>query len=185
MSTAMRLNRRINPPDRRISGASPELFLKGINMERRDFITTIGAASAALFGMMQSARAEDKAGSGHEGHHAAAQEHVHPAKYKALTDAAAKCVVDGENNLRHCFEMVAMKDTTMAECIKLTHDTIAACRALESLAAVNSPFTPAMAKVVEQVCSACKKECDKFLQFAECKAMAESCDACSEQCRKA
>lgn len=151
-------------------------------MQRRDVFTAIGSLSAVLFSWSKGALAEESVTSPHTGH--TASDHHHPAQFQALSEAAAKCVLDGENNLRHCYEMVAMKDISMAECIKLTHDTIAACRALESLAAVNSPFTRRIAKVVEQVCLACKKECDKFLQFAECKAMAESCGACSEQCRK-
>ena len=93
-------------------------------------------------------------------------------------------MLDGENNVRHCLAMVAMNDTSMAECLKLTNETIAACRALESLSAVNSQFTPALAKIVDQICIACKKECDKFLQYEECKAMSKSCQKCADECRK-
>lgn len=152
-------------------------------MQRRDFITAAGSLSAVLFSWSKGALAEESVPPHHAGH--AASDHHHPAQFQALSEAAAKCVLDGENNLRHCYEMVAMKDTSMAQCIKLTHDTIAACRALEALAAVNSPFTQALAKVVDQICSACKKECDKFLQFAECKAMADSCEKCANECKKA
>ena len=45
---------------------------------------------------------------------------------------------------------------------------MAACGALETLASVNSPFTPAFAKTVADVCMACKKECDKYPQIVEC-----------------
>jgi Cys-rich four helix bundle protein (predicted Tat secretion target) len=142
-------------------------------MERREFISTLGAAATVL--TASSAFAEDAAT------HA---NHSHPLKYKALAESASKCVLDGNNNLRHCYGMVSMNDTSMAECIKLTHDTIAACSALESLAAVNSPSTPAMAKVVEAICLACKKECDKFPQYSECVAMGASCKTCAEECHK-
>ena len=145
-------------------------------MNRRDLMSTAGAASATLLATAMMAHAEEKNASEHA--------HHHPAKYKALSETAAKCVLDGENNVRHCIAMVAMKDTSMAECLKLTFDTIAACRALESLAATNSPFTGPMAKVVDEVCMACKKECDKFLQYEECRAMSESCNACAVECRK-
>ncbi len=152
-------------------------------MNRRDLISTAGAASATLLATAVVARAEDKASGDHD-HQVAGHEHHHPAKYKALSETAAKCVLDGENNMRHCLAMVAMKDTSMAECLKLTYDTIAACRALEALAAVNSPYTGAIAKVVDQVCTACKKECDKFPQYEECRAMSEACNACAAECRK-
>ena len=52
------------------------------------------------------------------------------------------------------------------------------------LAAVNSPFTPAMAKTVADVCMACKKECDKFPQYVECTDCGTACKACAEECRK-
>lgn len=43
---------------------------------------------------------------------------------------------------------------------------------LEALAAADSHHTVEMAKVVEQICSGCMKECEKFLNFAERQAMA-------------
>jgi Cys-rich four helix bundle protein (predicted Tat secretion target) len=101
-----------------------------------------------------------------------------------VSDASGKCVLDGNNCLRHCFGMLSMNDTSMAECTKASYDVIAACGALESLAAVNSPHTPAFAKVVAEICLACKKECDKFPQYAECVAMGESCKACADECKK-
>lgn len=141
-------------------------------MERRDFIATLGAVAAAA--SVSSAFAEDQK----------PIPHYHPAKYKALSDAAAKCVLDGNNCLRHCFGMLSMNDTSMAECTKATFDTIAACGALESLSSVNSAFTPAMAKTVAAICESCKKECDKFPDVAECSAMGAACKACAEECHK-
>ena len=143
-------------------------------MERREFMTTLGAAAAVLSAM--PALAEDaKPG----------MQHMHPPKYKALSDAAGKCVLDGDNCLRHCFGMLSMNDTSMAGCTTASFDTIAACRALESLAAVNSSAVPALAKVVENICLACKKECDKFPQYTECKECGDACKACADECHKA
>ena len=142
-------------------------------MERREFIATLGAATAVL--AAQPAFAQESA----------AVKHMHPPKYKALSDAAGKCVLDGDNCLRHCFGMLSMNDASMAACTTASFDTIAACRALATLAAVNSSAVPALAKVVETICLACKKECDKFPQYSECVAMGESCKACAEECKKA
>jgi Cys-rich four helix bundle protein (predicted Tat secretion target) len=138
-------------------------------MERREFMTTLGAAAAVL--SAAPAFAEGMA-------------HMHPAKYKVLSDAAGKCVLDGDNCLRHCFGMLSMNDTSMAGCTQASFDTIAACRALSTLAAVNSAAVPALAKVVADICAACKKECDKFPQYSECVAMGESCKVCGEECKK-
>jgi Cys-rich four helix bundle protein (predicted Tat secretion target) len=142
-------------------------------MERREFIATLGAVAVAA--SATSAFAE-------EGGKAVV--HHHPPKYKGLSDAAAKCVLDGNNCLRHCFGMLTMNDSSMAECTKASFDVIAACGALETLASVNSTYTPALAKVVAEACLACKKECDKFPQYSECVDMGASCKACADECHK-
>jgi len=142
-------------------------------MERREFIATLGAVAVAA--SATSAFAEE--GSSAVVHH-------HPPKYKGLSDAAAKCVLDGNNCLRHCFGMLTMNDSSMAECTKASFDVIAACGALETLASVNSTYTPALAKVVAEACLACKKECDKFPQYSECVDMGASCKACADECHK-
>jgi len=141
-------------------------------MERREFIAALGATTAIL--AAQPAFAEE----------GAAAKHMHPPKYKALSDASGKCVLEGDNCLRHCFGMLSMNDSSMAECTKASFDLVAACRALETLAAVNSAFTPALAKTVADVCLACKKECDKFPQYVECKACGDACKACADECHK-
>jgi Cys-rich four helix bundle protein (predicted Tat secretion target) len=141
-------------------------------MERREFIAALGAATAVL--AAQPAFAEE----------GAAAKHMHPPKYKALSDAAGKCVIDGDNCLRHCFGMLTMNDTSMAACTTSSFDLVAACRALSTLAAVNSAAVPALAKVVEDICLACKKECDKFPQYVECKTCGDSCKACADECHK-
>ncbi len=142
-------------------------------MERRAFVTTLGAAAAAL--SVSRALAED--------FNKTAQ-HMHPAKFKALMETSAKCVSTGNECLRHCFGMLSMNDTSMASCTKASYDLVAACGALEVLAAVNSNFTPAFAKTVADVCMACKSECDKFPQYVECNACGEACKACAEECRR-
>jgi Cys-rich four helix bundle protein (predicted Tat secretion target) len=80
--------------------------------------------------------------------------------------------------------MLSMGDSSMADCTTATYDTIAACAALNSLASVNSSFTPAMAKTAAAICEACKKECDKFPDVAECNAMGAACKTCAEECHK-
>jgi Cys-rich four helix bundle protein (predicted Tat secretion target) len=142
-------------------------------MQRREFVTTLGAI-AAVAGVAPAFAAEST-------DHA---KHAHPALYKALSQAASKCVASGEDCMRHNFGMLSMNDTSMADCTKATYDTIAACRALITLASVNSPFTAKLAKVVEEVCAACKKECDKFPQYPECVDMGEACKACADECKK-
>jgi Cys-rich four helix bundle protein (predicted Tat secretion target) len=87
---------------------------------------------------------------------------MHPPLYKALEKSNIECVATGNDCLRHCLSMYSMKDTSMAECANAALQLVAACDALATLAAVNSPRAPALAKTVGTICEDCKKECDKF-----------------------
>ena len=111
-------------------------------------------------------------------------EEMHPPKYKALEDSAAKCVVTGNDCLRHCYGMFSMKDTSMAACANAAFQLVAACAALNTLAAVNSEHTGHLAKTVEMICNDCKKECDNFPKITECKDCGDACKACADECQK-
>ncbi|WP_036293589.1 four-helix bundle copper-binding protein [Methylosinus sp. PW1] len=142
-------------------------------MERRQFVTAMGALAAATAATGTLA-AEDP----HAHHHGGG------AKYKALFESTSKCVAAGEECLRHCFEALAANDASMGACTKSTFEVVAACKALASLSGVGSALTPAFAKVVAEACFACKKECDKFPNIAECKACGDACKACADDCQK-
>jgi Cys-rich four helix bundle protein (predicted Tat secretion target) len=142
-------------------------------MERREFLSAVGAGAVALAGtattFVQSAEAAME---------------MNPAKYKSLQDASGHCVATANDCLRHCIGMFAMKDYTMTGCINTAYQVVAACAALQTLAAVNSPQVPAFAKATAEICVACQKECEKHPGVAECTACAASCKACADECRK-
>jgi len=138
-------------------------------MQRREFIAAVGTAAAFAAASPAFAQTEEP---------------MHPPKFKKLEETTSECVATGNDCLRHCFGMFAMKDTSMTACADSAFQLIAACGALQSLAAVNSPHTGHFAKVVEMICSDCQKECEKFPHVAECKACGESCKKCAEECRK-
>ncbi len=137
-------------------------------MERREFIAVVGAAAAAA--AVSRTFAEEPM--------------MHAPKYKSLEDAAAHCVATGNDCLRHCLGMYAMKDTSMSGCADAAYQVVAACGALQALAAVKSPHVAAVAKGVEQICKDCQAECEKYPKVAECKACGESCKACAAECAK-
>jgi len=139
-------------------------------MQRREFIAAVGTA-AALAGTSQ-AFAQAETGD------------MHPPKYTAVEKTAIHCVATGNDCLRHCLGMYAMKDTSMAECADAAFQLVSACNTLATLAAVNSVHTGHLAKVVEMICNDCKKQCDKFPKIDVCKACGESCEKCAEECRK-
>jgi Cys-rich four helix bundle protein (predicted Tat secretion target) len=141
-------------------------------MDRREFIAAAGTVAAAAAASQAFAQM------------AAEEPMMHPPKYKALEESAAKCVTTGNDCLRHCLGMYAMKDTSMASCADAAFQLAAACGALSTLAAVNSEHTGHFAKVVEMICNDCKAECDKFPKIAVCTACGDACKACAAECRK-
>ena len=141
-------------------------------MQRREFLAVMGTTAAVAATTSPQAFAE------------MSTDHMHMGQFKALEDATGHCLIAGKDCLRHCFGMLAMKDYSMTECIDHAYQMVDACGALQTLAALNSPHTAKMAKVVELICTDCQKVCEKFPQYAECKACAESCKATAEECRK-
>ena len=144
-------------------------------MQRREFLAVMGTAAAVAAATTPSAFAEMSAES---------MGAMHAPMFKPLAEAAGHCVAAGNDCLRHCFGMLAMKDYSMTDCIDHAYQMVAACEALQTLASVNSPHTANFAKAVELVCADCQKVCEKFLDYPECKACAEACKATVEQCRK-
>ena len=139
-------------------------------MERRELIALVGGVALAASGPEADAQTASE---------------MHPPKYKALEESTSKCVSTGEDCLRHCLAMMAMKDTSMAACTDSIVQLVAACRALQTLASVNSKFTPAFAKDVAVVCVNCEGECRKFYnKYSVCKACADACGTCAADCRK-
>jgi Cys-rich four helix bundle protein (predicted Tat secretion target) len=146
-------------------------------MERREFLSAVGgavvAAGAAVGAVAQSTGMQEMQGAD-----------MHAPKYKALEESTSKCVATGEDCLRHCLGMFGMKDTSMAACAHSVTELIAACRALQTLASINSNFTPDFAKATASVCSACETECRKFPNIAVCMACADACKQCAEDCKR-
>ena len=142
-------------------------------MDRREFIAVAGTVAAVASTSQAFAQM------------AAEEPMMHPPKYKTLEESAAKCVATGNDCLRHCLGMYKSKDTSMGACADTAFQLVAACGALQALAAVNSAHVGAIAKGVEQVCKDCQAECEKWPKIAECKACGEDCKACAAECRKA
>ncbi|SEP50468.1 twin-arginine translocation signal/Cys-rich four helix bundle protein [Methylobacterium sp. ap11] len=152
-------------------------------MERRQFIAA-GALAGLAGGAATRAAAADHAHDHDHGSAPAGAPHDHPTRFAALAASSAECVATGNDCLRHCFAMLAMNDARMAACTRSTYDLVHACAALQTLAAVDSPRTPAMARAVAEICTACEAECAKFPDIAECRACRDSCRRCAAECRK-
>jgi len=145
-------------------------------MQRREFMTSVGTAAAAIAAQHAFKPSAALA-------RASIAPSTSPARYDALEDAARHCLATGEDCLRHCFGILATKDTSTTACTKLVYEVIAACRALRTLVAINSAHVPIFAEAVAQLCDDCRQECEKFSWIAECKECGEACQKCAEKCR--
>ncbi|HQY08136.1 MAG: four-helix bundle copper-binding protein [Leptothrix sp. (in: Bacteria)] len=147
-------------------------------MDRRNLMA--GGAALALTALSQASRAADDPHAHHHGHGTAAGAAVHA----ALVKSAADCVVTGQACLAHCLVLLADGDKAMAACAQSVNQMLAMCGALQSLAGQTSKYTPALAKVVLDVCVDCEKECKKHAdKHAECKACAQACAECIKACK--
>jgi Cys-rich four helix bundle protein (predicted Tat secretion target) len=142
-------------------------------MQPHDFLTVSGTAVAVAVVTSSQALAE------------LSVEPMHPTRFKDVQEAAGHCVETGKDCLRHCFGMLSMGDSRMAGCTAAAYQLIAACSALQSLAAVNSAHAAHFGRVVTKICLDCEKECKKFTDIAECVACSDTCKACAEECHKA
>ena len=123
---------------------------------------------------------------GHDHHDHGGHEHMHgdAGKLQPLIQAAADCAQKGDQCLAHCLVLLGNGDKEMAACAKSVNQTIAICRALETLAGQGSKYAASLAKVALDACKECEDECRKHeKKHAECKACADACAACLKQCK--
>jgi len=143
-------------------------------MERREFLAGLAATAAVAAATQVIGEREARSDSAE----------MHPARYAALAQTSAHCVVAGDGCLRHCFGMLAMNDSSMAGCIRAAYDMVAVCGALQSLAATNSDHVVALARAAIEACGTCQKQCEKYPDVPECKACAEACANNIQECKK-
>lgn len=149
-------------------------------MNRRDALSASGALALALLGTKALAAEAGHAHHDHSMHH----DHGAGSGNQSLVDTAAKCVSTGQTCLAHCLVLLGDGDKAMAECAKAVSQMMAACGALQSLAAQGSRLTRQMAAVALEACTECEKACRKHAdKHAECKACMESCGECIKACK--
>lgn len=144
-------------------------------MNKREWITN--SAVLAMAAVAGKASAQETAHAHH--HHMAG-----PGPNAALMAAAADCTGKSQICLSHCLDLLAGGEKEMLGCGKAVNETIAICIALQALAAQGAKSLKAMAKLAEDTCLACEKECRKHeTKHKECKDCADSCVECAKQCK--
>lgn len=149
-------------------------------MNRREMLTGAAAMLAAV--TTGRALAADHA---HMDHGQMDMQHAHsPNKHQALLSATADCVVKAQLCVQHCLVLLGQGDQEMAACAQSASQVIAACGAMQQLAAADSRHLPQMAKLAMDLCKECEDECRKMDKHPECKACGEACISCYRECKK-
>lgn len=154
-------------------------------MERREILKGVGAALATAWASQALAAGKTADGHDHHDHHDHAAHNHGPANnLQPLIQAAADCAQKGDLCLAHCLVLLGEGDKAMAGCAKSVNETIALCRALETLGGQGSKYAVHLAKVALDACKECEVECRKHeKKHAECKACADACAACIKACQ--
>ena len=150
-------------------------------MKRRDLLQVTALSGLTLATAATQAADNPTAPPGATGAHV----HDAPSPYRELVVTSSACVKTGDLCLSHCLTRLGGGDTELAACARTVRDTIAACGALQQLAAANSPHVRDLAKVVSDVCADCEAECHKHAQHPVCRDCEKACQDCKQACDKA
>jgi len=147
-------------------------------MDRRQLLVGGGALAASLLAQLASADEQPKMD------HSQHMHHDHGArKFAALAAAAEDCVKTGQICADHCLEMFSQGDNSTAACARSISQLLPICATLQQLAAQNSKYTKAYARLAQEVCRDCEKECRKHeKEHQSCRDCADSCAACAKEC---
>ena len=150
-------------------------------MDRRELLLGVAAMAAAVTtGRAFAAGEHDHMDMKMDMQH----DHEHKStRNQKLISAASDCVMKAQICLQHCLVSMGKGDKELAACAQSASQVEAICAALQNMAAAESKFLPALAKVAMDVCKDCEDECKKFDKHPECKACGEACTACAKECK--
>lgn len=147
---------------------------KGINMNRRDVIGTLGATAVGLtaFG---TAGAQERAADRQGSKKSKAGEHDH-ADMAAM--ACAECLVECAKCLRHCIKQAKPE---LAKCAEMCADCTACCACCAQCC--TGPMAGMACEMCAKMCAACAAECEKFADDQVLAACGKSCRECAKACQ--
>ncbi|MCQ9374894.1 four-helix bundle copper-binding protein [Methyloversatilis sp. XJ19-13] len=153
---------------------------KGSDMDRRELIGALGAATAA--GLSGKVLAQHDPA--HDHHHHGGKASVASTPHMKLIASTSTCISTGEVCREHCIRLLSEGDKGMGDCAKAVSQMLALCTALQSLAAQNSPLLVATATVALEGCNRCADACKPHVDHhAECKACFDACQDCIKACK--
>lgn len=97
-----------------------------------------------------------------------------------LIQKLARCAAACEACMDACLDEDDIKK--MVRCIRLDRDCARICHTTASLLASNSDYAAHLVKECEEICRACKEECEKH-EMEHCQECAWACRECEEACK--
>lgn len=105
--------------------------------------------------------------------------------HRAFVQAAGTCVTAGTQCLQHCLTLLGKGDSSLGECAQAVNQMLAVCKVVGPLAAADSKYLKAMARLCVDVCTDCEQACRPHVDHhAVCKACAEACLATVAEAKK-
>lgn len=153
-------------------------------MQRRAFFKlSTTAAALGLGGLVASrAAAADKP---HDHKAMMAAQGAKEPRYNDLIPPLQDCTKAVGACIAHCQILLAAGDKSMGRCLRTALDCDVTCGAALKAAALNSNYTPALARTAKAAMETCVKACKPHIeQHAECKACHDACLAAMEAVAK-
>jgi len=146
-------------------------FQRGIAMNRRDVLGTLGATAVGL-AAVKAVGAQERTAGKRKG---AAAEH---SQADMVAMACAECIAACSKCMRHCTKQ-AKPD--LAKCAELCADCSACCACCAQCC--HGMMAGTACEMCTKMCEACAAECEKFADDAVLAACAKSCRDCAKACQ--
>ncbi|HET6346557.1 MAG TPA: four-helix bundle copper-binding protein [Myxococcota bacterium] len=141
---------------------------------RREFVTSVGLASATLGLGARAAAAPSHSGSGRI-----------PAGLSASEEACLEDCLSCEQTclatLQHC--LTAGGDHLHGDHLQAMMACAQVCKVSAALITARSPLSEKQCEVCEAACDACAKSCEQAPADAQMQACIEACKVCATRCR--
>jgi len=148
---------------------------KGIDMNRRDVLGTLGATAVGLTAL-GAVGAQERAADRQGGKKKKAGEHHDHADMAAMT--CAECMVECSKCMRHCIQQ-AKPD--LAKCAEMCSDCSDCCACCAKCC--TGSMGNMACEMCAKMCEACATECEKFADDPVLAACAKSCRECAKSCQ--
>jgi len=146
-------------------------------MLRREFLN-LSAASMFTAALVSAGASADEAGAhDHAAMSTGGDAPKPPHRYDSVIAPLQACTAAAEACIAHCQILLSTGDKSMGKCLGTALDCDVVCSATLKAAALNSDFTPALAKTSVEAMNACVEACKPHIgHHIPCKNCYDACN---------